>query len=150
MVSDSSLLIRRAREDAGVTQPALADVTGIQQPRLSQYETGKVKPSPETLGRILKALHVRPSIRLEVAQDEVVETAKRFHGNTVWVFGSCADGSDTPDSDVDFMVEFDSDASTYDIANLTESLQALLGVDVDVMSARTPSAQRFLTHAVEL
>lgn len=149
-MSDVALLIRRAREDAGVTQSALAEATGIQQPRLSQYENGRVRPSPETLGRILKALHVRPSIRLEVAQDEVVETAKRFHADAVWVFGSCVDGNDTAESDVDLVVEFDADASTYDLANLTESLQSLLDADVDVVSAGTPSAQRFLADAVKL
>jgi predicted nucleotidyltransferase len=149
-MSDIALLIRRAREDAGLTQPALAEATGIQQPRLSQYENGKVRPSPETLDRILTALEVRPSIRLEVAQDEVVATAKRFHADAVWVFGSCADGSDTPASDVDLVVEFDADASTYDLANLTESLESLLGVGVDTVSARTPSAKRFLEHAVKL
>ena len=149
-MTNSALLIRRAREDAGVTQPALAKDTGIQQPRLSQYENGKVRPSSETVKRILRALKVRPSIRLEVAQDEVVETAQRFRAHTVWVFGSCVDGTDTANSDVDLVVEFDHDASTYDLANLTDALHELLDVDVDVVSARTPSAERFLTNAVRL
>ena len=149
-MSDSSLLIQRAREDAGFTQRALAAATGIAQPRLSQYENGKVKPSPETLRCIVAALHVRPSIRLEVAQDEVLEIAKHFHVDAVWVFGSCVDGSDTTESDIDLMVKFGDDASTYDHANLIESLHSLLGVDVDVVSDAIPDSGRFLVGAEQL
>ena len=149
-MTNAAMLIRRARDDVGVTQPALAEATGIQQPRLSQYENGRVIPTPETLARILRALQVRPSIRLEVAQDDVVEAVHCFRARAVWVFGSCADGSDTATSNVDLLVEFEPEASTYDLANLTESLRDILDVDVDVVSAGTPTAERLLTHAVKL
>lgn len=149
-MTDTALLIRRAREDAGVTQPALAKDTGIHQPRLSQYENGKVRPSPETVKKILRALNVRPSIRLEVAQDEVVETTQRFRALAVWVFGSCVEGTDTANSDIDLVVEFEQDASTYDLANLTDALRELLGVDVDIVSAGTSTAERFLANSLRL
>jgi len=130
-----------------MTQPALAAKTGIHQPRLSQYENGKVSPSPETLARILDALQVRPSIRLEAAQDEVREVAKQFHVDALWVFGSCVQGTDTPESDVDLVVKFDDSASTYDHANLIATLEESLGVEVDVVSADIPTAARFLDGA---
>lgn len=149
-MTNTAMLIRRAREDVGVTQPALAAQTGIHQPRLSQYENDRVTPSPETLNKILGALRVRPSIRLEVAQDEVVEAAHRFKARAVWVFGSCAVGSDTFGSDVDLLVEFEPDASMYDVAHLSESLREILDVEVDVVSTGTPSADRFMTNAVKL
>jgi predicted nucleotidyltransferase len=50
------------------------------------------------------------------------------------VFGSVARGEATPDSDIDFLVDFEPSSSLLDLAHLEEALTALLGVEVDVVS----------------
>ena len=47
--------IRRAREEAGLTQAELAERAGTSQAALSAYENGRKQPSVETLSRILAA-----------------------------------------------------------------------------------------------
>jgi hypothetical protein len=51
----------------------------------------------------------------------------------------CADAAKRPrrflpESDIDFLVEFDKDSSLFDLMDLQESLQELLGASVDVVS----------------
>ena len=50
--------LARIRKERGFTQIELAEQTGIIQPVLSDYERGKLRPHPETLIRLAKALHV--------------------------------------------------------------------------------------------
>ena len=50
------------------------------------------------------------------------------------MFGSVARGDDTPDSDIDFLVEFEQGSSLFDLMDLQEALAALLGAPVDVVS----------------
>ena len=51
------------------------------------------------------------------------------------VFGSVARGEETPTSDIDFLVEFEPGSSLFDLLHISEELEALLGVRVDVVSA---------------
>lgn len=50
------------------------------------------------------------------------------------MFGSVARGDDTPESDIDFLVEFEPGSSLFDLMDLQEALEQLLGVSVDVVS----------------
>ncbi len=56
--------IRHLREDAGVSQAALAREAGISQGLLSIVEAGKVRPTVETLSAIAAALGADLSVRL--------------------------------------------------------------------------------------
>lgn len=51
------------------------------------------------------------------------------------VFGSVARGEETESSDIDFLVEFEPGSSLFDLLHISEELEALLGVPVDVVSA---------------
>jgi predicted nucleotidyltransferase len=66
---------------------------------------------------------------------EILAAAQRRHASHVRVFGSVARGEAGPDSDVDFLVDFDEDASLLDQVGLIQDLHELLGVDVDVLSS---------------
>jgi predicted nucleotidyltransferase len=132
-----SEIIRRARTDAGLSQSELARLTGIRQPSLSAFESGKVEPRPETVARILDATRLRPSVLLQRHRSEVLDAVRRRHASNVRVFGSVAREEDTPASDIDFLVTFDENASLLDAAGLLLDLEALLGVSVDVMSDRS-------------
>lgn len=53
----------------------------------------------------------------------------------MWLFGSAARGEAGPNSDIDIMVSFDSNAGTslFDMVEMEEELAALFGCDVDVV-----------------
>jgi transcriptional regulator with XRE-family HTH domain len=49
-------LLRRCREQAGLTQKELADRLGCQQPAIARLEAGGVSPNMRTIERIAEAL----------------------------------------------------------------------------------------------
>ena len=59
---------------------------------------------------------------------------RQHRGLTAALFGSVARGDDTPESDIDFLVEFVPGSSLFDLMDLQEALQQLVGVAVDVVS----------------
>jgi len=50
----------------------------------------------------------------------------------VRVFGSVARGEDSPQSDIDLLVDLGPEATLLELAGLREDLDALLGIRVDV------------------
>ncbi len=72
---------------------------------------------------------------VEQHRDEIVAVTRRHKGRSIAVFGSVARGEDGPASDIDFLVELEPGASLFDLIRLEDDLRALLGVDVDVLSA---------------
>ena len=70
---------------------------------------------------------------LRQARPEILELARQYRGREVWVFGSCARGELSTESDIDFLVEFESDFRLTDIIRLTQGLEDLLGRKVDVV-----------------
>jgi len=71
---------------------------------------------------------------VESKRDQINDLVRQHHGRAVALFGSVARGEDTPESDIDFLVEFQSGSSLFDLMDLQEALQDLLGVSVDVVS----------------
>jgi uncharacterized protein len=67
-------------------------------------------------------------------REEITALAAKHKAKHIRVFGSVARGEDTPDSDVDFLVEFEPDADLDDHIDLMDALAALLGREVDVVS----------------
>jgi predicted nucleotidyltransferase len=72
---------------------------------------------------------------IERHRAEILALVRRYRGHSIAVFGSVARGDAGPDSDVDFLVEFEPSSSLLDLVHLEEALTALLGVEVDVVSA---------------
>jgi len=134
--------LRDARTAAGLTQSELARLTGVRQPSISAFESGRAEPRPETLGRLLHATRRRPSAILRARRAEVLAAAAARRAHDVRVFGSIARGEDTIDSDVDLVVAFDDDVSLLDAAGLRLDLEELLGVPVDVLSDQGTGAVR--------
>src|SRR3954454_22780709 len=63
-------LVRDVRQDAGLTQTALADAIGTKQSVVSRWENGDDTPRLETLVRILRACGFEADIALR-RQDDV-------------------------------------------------------------------------------
>ncbi len=71
---------------------------------------------------------------VESKRDEIRAAAHRHRGRSVAVFGSVARGDENESSDIDFLVEFEPGSSLFDLMHLSEELELLLGVPVDVVS----------------
>ena len=65
----------------------------------------------------------------------LAECKDQYQGK-VYVFGSCARKEETPESDVDVLVELNLGASLFDLMDLQDSLETLLQCKVDVVSKR--------------
>lgn len=71
---------------------------------------------------------------IESRREEIAAAVRRHKGCSVAIFGSVARGDENPDSDVDFLVEFEPGSSLFDLMDLEDDLAKLLGVQVDVVS----------------
>lgn len=143
--------IRAERIAAGLSQAALAQAARVPQPNLSAYENGRRTPTPEVLERIRDALVGRPSARVALHRDRILELVAAHHATAPRVVGSIARGEDRPGSDVDLLVEFTDEASLLDEVGLRLALTDLLQVPVDVIAAdalRNPLRKRLLDEAV--
>lgn len=76
---------------------------------------------------------------LREQRDQIVRIAAKHGAHNVRVFGSVARGQARPDSDVDFLVDFDPDRTVLDLSGLILDLEKTLGRRVDVAELRAPS-----------
>ena len=84
---------------------------------------------------------------------EIRRIAARHGAKNVRVFGSVARREDTPESDIDFLIELDPGRSLFDQASLIVELRELLSRDVDVVTERALKPrvrERVLADAVAL
>jgi transcriptional regulator with XRE-family HTH domain len=72
---DVPTALRQARERSGLTQAALARLTGTSQATISAYEAGRKQPSVDTLARLLAAMGQRLTVedgqRFEPSREQV-------------------------------------------------------------------------------
>ena len=69
-------------------------------------------------------------------RDRIIGLAERRGAHNVRVFGSVARGEQRPDSDIDFLVDFEPGRSLLDLTGLWLDLEGTLGCKVDVVSSR--------------
>ena len=70
---------------------------------------------------------------IEDIKKAVLEIVELYPISRVTLFGSRADGSARPDSDVDFIIEFNKPVTLITISQITETLENLLQTNVDVI-----------------
>lgn len=89
-------------------------------------------------------------------REDIGRLVARHRAHNPRVFGSVRHGTARPGSDVDLVVDFKPGASILDQAALTRDLRELLGVEVDVHSARgirtsrSPATRRILDDLLPL
>ena len=109
--------LRERRQRLGLTQADLARRAGTSQSAVAAYESGAKVPSSATQQRLDRCLSPLPR---QVLADH--------RAKAVRVFGSVA-------SDIDLLVDFDRDASLFDLGGLQADLEELLSpYRVDVVS----------------
>lgn len=136
-MADAAMAIAQARRTAGLTQQELARRSHTSQPAVNRYESGRVKPRPATLRRLLDACRTaapRPSEVLRARRDHVLAFARQHGASSVLVFGSVARGDDDIGSDLDLLMDLPPTYSLFTMARLQRELSELLGVSVDLGS----------------
>ena len=136
-----ALLIAAARRGAaaGLTQRQIAEALDRSQPEISRLL--RFHGSTE-LGR-----------RVTQHRSEILAILARGGARRPKVFGSVANGSDLPGSDIDLLVEIDNGVTLFSLARLERQLSDLLGAPVDLVPAdglREHLAERVLAEAIPL
>jgi predicted nucleotidyltransferase len=67
-------------------------------------------------------------------REQILNVAARHGARNLRVFGSVVSGQQRPDSDLDFLVDFDHGRSLLDHVALVQDLEDLLGQKVDVVT----------------
>ncbi len=143
--------LRERRLRAGLTQGELARRSGVAQPNIAAYETGRRAPSAATWRRLEIALRPAPREALARHRDEVVEILSRYGMTQPRVFGSAATAIDAAANDLDLLVDAADDLDLLDIVDAGAELEALLGVSVDLVTSRSlRTGHEILTSAQAL
>ena len=83
----------------------------------------------------------RRDMVLNTHREAICAAARRRKATTISLVGSVARGTDSADSDCDFLCDFSDDASLLDVVGLEQDLEALLGCKVqtcDRAALRSP------------
>ena len=139
-------LVRTSRTRRNYSQRELAERAGVPQSTVSKIESGRQQPSVAMLTRLVAAAgfriradlvnDIRPSRLLERHRETVLKVLADYPVREAWVFGSAARGDDTPDSDIDLLVDLDSGATFADYVGLSDDLMEALGCPVDVVTTK--------------
>ena len=73
-------------------------------------------------------------------RNEVQAIARKNRAVRLFVFGSCARREESPESDIDFLAEFEPKASLMNRAGLVVDLEDMFGCGVDVVPIRSLSS----------
>jgi predicted nucleotidyltransferase len=152
-------MIRRTRQRAGLSQIELARRAGTSQSALARYETGAALPTLPTLERLLQGCGRQLQLRVTSAREKsshgssargrlglqasalrrhrrsLLETARSQGARSVRVFGSVARGDADEASDIDLLVELESDRTLLDVLAFRREAERLLGMPVDVATS---------------
>ena len=153
-MKESRLLLREARDGAGLSQSELAQRAGVAQSVVSAYEAGRREPSLPTLARLIAATGHELTVdlvrrdrtvrglpdtslgrRLRMHRQALLDAVDRAGGSNLRVFGSVARGEDGPDSDVDLLVDLPEGTGLFALQALEGDLRRILKRNVDLAPA---------------
>ena len=83
----------------------------------------------------VEAIHSLEDLRQQ--REHILALARQHRARQIAVFGSLLRGALGATSDIDFLVDFDSDYSLCDHIRLTQGLQQLLGRRVEVVDRQS-------------
>lgn len=73
---------------------------------------------------------------IQEKREDILTIAQKHGAHNIKIFGSVARGEDREDSDLDLLVEMESDRSLLDRIGLMQDLEDLLGRKVEVANVR--------------
>jgi predicted nucleotidyltransferase/DNA-binding XRE family transcriptional regulator len=157
--ADAGALLVRVRRESGLTQTELARRAGTSQAMVARYETGAASPTVRTLARLLQAaghslVLSGPMVEPPGLPSPVATLLREHRAENVRIFGSVARGEDTPESDVDLLVDFPANTrGLFPLLRLAGEIEQLLGRSVDVAAVEVmaePVRERALAEAIPL
>jgi uncharacterized protein len=77
--------------------------------------------------------------RIREHRDEILQMAARHGAGNIRIFGSVARGEETPESDVDFLIDITGETTPWFPGSLAADLEQLLGRRVQVVIRRSLS-----------
>ncbi len=80
--------------------------------------------------------------KLRSLREDIYRIVRKHNAEKVYVFGSCARKEETPNSDIDLLVEFNN-ASLFDHIRLEEEMKELLQTPVDIVSIKALKQDSF-------
>lgn len=83
--------------------------------------------------RMAETTTIRSLEDIRRLRPQIMDLARQYRGKQVSVFGSCVRGELREDSDIDFLVDFESNFRLTDLIRLTQKLEELVGRKVDVV-----------------
>jgi predicted nucleotidyltransferase/DNA-binding XRE family transcriptional regulator len=145
---DSATIVAFVRKKSGLTQAQLAQRAGTSQPAVARYENGSANPSTATLQRLTRAAGYEVQVKLVPAnasdlstprakklrrrRGEIIAALEKAGASNARIFGSVARGDDSPESDIDLLVDFNLDRGLLPIMHLNQELSLLLKEKVEV------------------
>jgi predicted nucleotidyltransferase len=84
---------------------------------------------------------MKPSAALEMHREDIRRIVASRRALNPRVFGSVLHGEDTEESDLDILVDTTSRTSLFDLNAISNALEALLGVPVDVLTPKSLPAE---------
>ena len=168
--ADAGVLLAKVRREAGLTQAELAHRAGTSQAMVARYETGAASPTVRTLSRLLQAAghelvlagpparpEGSPGLMASLLREhraEIRAAAEAAGARNLRVFGSVARGEETPESDVDLLVDFPAaERGLFPLLRLAREIEELVGRPVDVAAVEVmaePVRERALAEAIPL
>ena len=161
----AAALIREARRAARLTQAELAGSAGITQSVISAYEHGRREPSFATLQRLIAAagytldasfVRAEPGgllAAVRASASELRDALGPLGAVDIQVFGSVARGNESPDSDIDLLVELAPDVGAFALLRMQSAAEAILRRSVDILPStglKPDVADRVAREAVPL
>lgn len=150
--ADAPVLVRAARQDAGLAQRALAERSGLKQANIAEIELGRRAVSTDLLTRLLVSADYRPGIPTEQHSDAIRHLGSSLGISNIRVFGSVARGEDHFDSDLDLLVDIAPGASTLRAYAFPSRVEEIIGFPVDMVvdEGDSPYLRRIRAEAVSL
>jgi uncharacterized protein len=154
ILKSAGALLREARLRSGLSQAELGRRAGVAQSVISAYEAGRRQPSlPVLLALIAGTGHaldveLRPTQterrplsgpvgrRVQRHRNRLRRIAADHDVRDVRVFGSVARGEDSPDSDIDLLIDVPEAMGLFALGRLRRDLEDILGVTVDLVPAQ--------------
>jgi predicted nucleotidyltransferase/DNA-binding XRE family transcriptional regulator len=153
--SSAAFTLRKAREEAQLSQEDLGARAGVTQSTISMYESGRREPSTAMLAKLVRAAgfdlvlglersQVSPRVlpdsprarRLLKHRKAIRSLAARAGVSNVRVFGSVARGEDSRDSDIDLVVDVMAGTGMFKLIGFQRAVSSLLNDSIDVVPYR--------------
>lgn len=103
-------------------QPARPSLTSVVEAALTAYLN---TPESVATSRLVEVVRSREAVR---------RIGRKYGATRIGLFGSVADGTDTPASDVDLWVETAPNVTLFDLAAMRAEFTTLLDCPVDVLT----------------